>query len=195
MFVFRSTIRLAVLAAGRRSGAPGCGSSSPSAPTVAADVTISMVGDRGATSRARRIPQRCASVRPSRGRTTTRRRTTPRRTRRAFRTGTVSAGATSAAAHDERRRHVHVSLHDPPGHGGHARRAVTRLWQAVAVSWLDRCFPTGLAGFENERDGLPAALPHLRGHLACQLFLPFISTSTESGRPFTKSTRVRPSGV
>jgi len=43
---FRFTVGLAALAtvAGL---AAGCGSSSPSAPTVAADVTITMVGDRG----------------------------------------------------------------------------------------------------------------------------------------------------
>ena len=62
----------------------GCGSSSPAAPTVAADVTISMVGDRG-TSPTRRTRRRCASARRWRGRTTTRPRTTRRRTRRAFR--------------------------------------------------------------------------------------------------------------
>jgi plastocyanin len=43
---FRFTVGLAALAAVAGLAA-GCGSSSPSAPTVAADVTITMVGDRG----------------------------------------------------------------------------------------------------------------------------------------------------
>ena len=47
MFVSRSRITLALVAGVLALGAAACGSSSPSAPTVAADVTISMVGDRG----------------------------------------------------------------------------------------------------------------------------------------------------
>jgi plastocyanin len=47
MFVSRSRITLAAIAGFLALGAAACGSSSPSAPTVAADVTISMVGDRG----------------------------------------------------------------------------------------------------------------------------------------------------
>ena len=47
MFVSRSRITLAAIAGVLALGAAACGSSSPSAPTVAADVTISMVGDRG----------------------------------------------------------------------------------------------------------------------------------------------------
>jgi plastocyanin len=47
MFVSRSRITLAGIAGVLALGAAACGSSSPSAPTVAADVTISMVGDRG----------------------------------------------------------------------------------------------------------------------------------------------------
>ena len=47
MFVSRSKITLAGIAGVLALGAAACGSSSPSAPTVAADVTISMVGDRG----------------------------------------------------------------------------------------------------------------------------------------------------
>ena len=47
MFVSRSRITLAGIAGLLALGAAACGSSSPSAPTVAADVTISMVGDRG----------------------------------------------------------------------------------------------------------------------------------------------------
>ena len=43
----RFTIGLAALAAVVALGGVGCGSSSPSAPTVAADVTITMVADRG----------------------------------------------------------------------------------------------------------------------------------------------------
>ena len=47
MFVGRSRITLAGIAGLLALGAAACGSSSPSAPTVSADVTISMVGDRG----------------------------------------------------------------------------------------------------------------------------------------------------
>jgi plastocyanin len=44
---FRFTIGLAVVSTVAALAAAGCGSSSPSAPTVAADVTITMVADRG----------------------------------------------------------------------------------------------------------------------------------------------------
>jgi plastocyanin len=47
MLVSRSRITLAAIAGLLALGAAACGSSGPSAPTVAADVTISMVGDRG----------------------------------------------------------------------------------------------------------------------------------------------------
>ena len=47
MFVRRSRITLAGIASLLAFGAAACGSSSPSAPTVSADVTIAMVGDRG----------------------------------------------------------------------------------------------------------------------------------------------------
>jgi plastocyanin len=47
MFVSRSRITLAGIAGILTLGTAACGSSSPSAPTVTADVTISMVGDRG----------------------------------------------------------------------------------------------------------------------------------------------------
>ena len=45
MFVSRSKRTLAAIAGVLALGAAACGSSSPSAPTVAADVTISMVGN------------------------------------------------------------------------------------------------------------------------------------------------------
>ena len=110
---FRSTIGLAALAtvAGL---AAGCGSSSPSAPTVAADVTISMVGDRGSQSYApnpttMRVGQTVAwknndthRARRNAGRVAVRNRHDQRR-------------RDERAADDEHRRHVHVSLHDPPG--------------------------------------------------------------------------------
>ena len=47
MLLSRSTIGLSLLAAGLALAGAACGSASPSAPTVNADVTISMVGDRG----------------------------------------------------------------------------------------------------------------------------------------------------
>ena len=47
MFVRRSRVTLAVIAGLFALGDAACGSSSPSAPTAGADVTISMVGDRG----------------------------------------------------------------------------------------------------------------------------------------------------
>jgi plastocyanin len=50
MLRFRLRIGLAALAAAVTLAAAGCGSSSPSAPTVSADVTITMVGDRGSQS-------------------------------------------------------------------------------------------------------------------------------------------------
>ena len=50
MFVRRSRFTLAGIAGVLAFGAAACGSSSPSAPTVAADVTISMIGDRGSQS-------------------------------------------------------------------------------------------------------------------------------------------------
>ena len=51
MFVSRSTVGLTVLAAVLAMAVSACGSSSPSAPTVAAaDVTITMVADRAAQS-------------------------------------------------------------------------------------------------------------------------------------------------
>jgi plastocyanin len=44
------SIRLSLLAAALGLAVSACGSSSPASPTVAADVTISMVGDRGTQS-------------------------------------------------------------------------------------------------------------------------------------------------
>jgi plastocyanin len=46
MFLSRSTIRLSLLAAVLALAGAACGSSSPAAPTVSADVTISVLGDR-----------------------------------------------------------------------------------------------------------------------------------------------------
>ena len=50
MLRFRFRVGLTALVAGVALAGVGCGSSSPAAPTSAADVTISMVGDRGAQS-------------------------------------------------------------------------------------------------------------------------------------------------
>jgi plastocyanin len=91
---FRFTIGLAALAAVAGLAA-GCGSSSPSAPTVTADVTITMVGDRGNQSfspnpTTMRVGQ---TVAWKNGDSTTHDATSDV-TR--FGTGTVSAGATSA---------------------------------------------------------------------------------------------------
>jgi plastocyanin len=47
MSLSRSTICLSLLAVTLALAGSACGSSSPSAPTVAADVTINMLGDRG----------------------------------------------------------------------------------------------------------------------------------------------------
>ncbi len=50
MSLSRSIIRLSLLAATLALAGSACGSSSPSSPTASADVTISMLGDRGAQS-------------------------------------------------------------------------------------------------------------------------------------------------
>jgi len=47
MLRFRFRVGLAAFAVAATLAGAGCGSSSPSAPTVSADVTITMVGDRG----------------------------------------------------------------------------------------------------------------------------------------------------
>jgi plastocyanin len=95
MFVSRSRIALAGIAGLLAFGAAACGSSSPTAPTVAADVTISMVGDRGNQSFApnpttMRVGQSVAWKNNDS--------TTHDATQDAarFQTGTVNAGATSA---------------------------------------------------------------------------------------------------
>src|SRR5262252_9750457 len=91
---FRFTIGLALLATVTALAGAGCGSSSPAAPTVAADVTISMVGDRGAQSFApnpqtMRVGQTVAWMNND----TTAHDATQDQSR--FGTGTISAGATS----------------------------------------------------------------------------------------------------
>ena len=91
MFVSRSRITLAGIACLLALGAAACGSSSPSAPTVAADVTISMVGDRGNQSYApnpttMRVGQTVAWKNND---------STAHDASR-FQTGTVNAGGTSA---------------------------------------------------------------------------------------------------
>jgi plastocyanin len=96
MFVSSSKIALAALAGVLALGAAACGSSSPSAPTVAADVTISMVGNLAAQSFApnpttMRVGQTVAwknndSITHDVMQDASR-----------FQTGTVSSGATSSA--------------------------------------------------------------------------------------------------
>ena len=50
MSLSHSTFRMSLLAAVLALAGSACGSSSPSSPTVAADVTIQMLGDRGSAS-------------------------------------------------------------------------------------------------------------------------------------------------
>jgi plastocyanin len=96
MFVSRSKITLAALAGVLALGAAACGSSSPSAPTVAADVTISMVGNRADQS----FAPNPATVRVGQ---TVAWKNNDSLTHDAmqdasrFQTGSVSAGATSSA--------------------------------------------------------------------------------------------------
>ena len=93
---FRFTIGLAALAAVTALPGAGCGSSSsPTTPTVAADVTITMVGDRGNQSfspnpTTMRVGQTVAWKNGD----TTAHDATQDASR--FGTGTISAGATSA---------------------------------------------------------------------------------------------------
>jgi len=92
---FRFTIGLAALAAVTALAGAGCGSSSsPTTPTVAADVTITMVGDRGNQSfspnpTTMRVGQTVAWKNGD----TTAHDATQDASR--FGTGTISAGATS----------------------------------------------------------------------------------------------------
>jgi plastocyanin len=95
MFVSRSTIGLTVLAAVFTLAAAGCGSSSPSAPTVAADVTISMVGDRASQSYAPNpATMRVGQTVAWKNNDSTAHDATQDASR--FGTGTISAGATSS---------------------------------------------------------------------------------------------------
>jgi plastocyanin len=50
MSLSHATLRMSLLAAVVALAASACGSSSPSSPTVAADVMIQMLGDRGSSS-------------------------------------------------------------------------------------------------------------------------------------------------
>jgi plastocyanin len=75
--------------------AAACGSSSPSSPTVAADVTISMVGDRGNQSYAPNpTTMRVGQTVAWKNNDTTAHDATQDASR--FQTGTVNAGATSS---------------------------------------------------------------------------------------------------
>jgi len=95
MFVSRSTIGLTVLAAVFALVASGCGSSTPSAPTVAADVTISMVGDRAAQSYSPNpATMRVGQTVAWKNNDSTAHDATQDASR--FGTGTISAGATSS---------------------------------------------------------------------------------------------------
>ena len=90
---FRFTVGLAALAAVAGLAA-GCGSSSPSAPTVAADVTITMVGDRGNQSYSPNpTTMRVGQTVAWKNGDTTAHDATQDASR--FGTGTISAGATS----------------------------------------------------------------------------------------------------
>jgi plastocyanin len=95
MFVSRSRITLAGIACLLALGAAACGSSSPSAPTVAADVTISMVGDRGNQSYAPNpMTMRVGQTVAWKNNDSTAHDATQDASR--FQTGTVNAGGTSA---------------------------------------------------------------------------------------------------
>ena len=95
MFVSRSRTMLALIAGVLALGAAACGSSSPSAPTVAADVTISMVGDRGSQSfEPNPTTMRVGQTVAWKNNDSTTHNATQDASR--FQTGTVNAGATSA---------------------------------------------------------------------------------------------------
>src|SRR4051812_14688573 len=92
---FRFTIGLAVISTVAAFAGTGCGSSSPSAPTVAADVTITMVGDRGNQSYAPNpTTMRVGQTVAWKNSDTTAHDATQDASR--FATGTISAGATSS---------------------------------------------------------------------------------------------------
>lgn len=91
----RSTIQLSLLAAALALAGAACGSSSPSAPTVSADVIITMLGDRANQSYSpnpstMRVGQTVAWKNSD----TTAHDATQDASR--FQTGTINAGATSA---------------------------------------------------------------------------------------------------
>ena len=95
MFVSRSRITLAAIAGVLALGAAACGSSSPAAPTVAADVIISMVGDRGNQSYAPNpTTVRVGQTVAWKNNDTTVHDATQDASR--FQTGTINAGSTSA---------------------------------------------------------------------------------------------------
>jgi plastocyanin len=89
------SIRLSFLAAALALAGSACGSSSPAAPTVAADVTISMVADRGNQSYAPNpTTMRVGQTVAWKNNDTTTHDATQDASR--FQTGTVSAGSTSS---------------------------------------------------------------------------------------------------
>ena len=89
-------IRLSLLAAALALAASACGSSSPAAPSVAADVTISMAGDRGSQSYAPNpTTMRVGQTVAWKNNDTTAHDATQDASR--FQTGTVNAGGTSSA--------------------------------------------------------------------------------------------------
>jgi plastocyanin len=95
MSLSRSTIRLSLLAATLALAGSACGSSSPSSPTASADVTISMLGDRGNQSYSPNpTTMRVGQTVAWKNTDTTAHDATQDASR--FASGTVNAGATSA---------------------------------------------------------------------------------------------------
>jgi plastocyanin len=95
MSLSRSTIRLSLLAATLALAGSACGSSSPSSPTASADVTISMLGDRGSQSSSPNpATMRVGQTVAWKNTDTTAHDATQDASR--FASGTVNAGATSA---------------------------------------------------------------------------------------------------
>src|SRR5258708_5932292 len=95
MLLSRSTIMLSLVAALALAGV-SCGSSSPSAPTVSADVVITMLGDRGNQSYSPNpTTMRVGQTVAWKNTDTTAHDATQDASR--FQTGTINAGATSAA--------------------------------------------------------------------------------------------------